>query len=136
MRVHPDFADVRHEIAGFGSLDGPGATRHHSAQQEIRDEGVKYDVQCDNCGATNGVIVSWGEFIYGAEGQVPPGWAPMPQLGRFHPNVGCWNCRYVLAVTFTPDDCQRQVKSGLMGGKMQPQQVAQMQQQIRGMAQR
>ena len=84
MRVHPDFVDVRHEISSFGSLDGPGASRHHSAQQEMdpSGQGVKYDIQCDNCGATNGVIVSWGEFVYGMEGMLPPNWQLMPQLGR------------------------------------------------------
>jgi hypothetical protein len=129
---HPDFADVDLGQFGFGALGGAGADEHHQAHSRLDSsgQGVWYTVHCDNCGQSNGILVSWNEFVYGANRLVPPGWQHEPAVGGMHPNVGCQQCRAVLLVTFTPDECQRQIKAGIMANQIQEGQVAAMSQQL------
>lgn len=134
---HSEFADVDLSQFGFGALGGAGAEEHHQARSRLdpRGGGVWYQVPCDNCGHPNGILVSWNEFVYGANRLIPPNWAHEPSVGAMHPNVGCTQCRAVLLVTFTPDECQRQLKAGVMANQVNEAQVSAMSQQLAQRAQ-
>lgn len=137
MSRHPEFQDVDLSSFGFGALGGQGADEHHQAKARLDNQrqGVWYTVNCDNCGQPNGILVSWDEFVYGANRLVPPGWVHEPAIGGMHPNVGCNQCRAILLVAITPDECQRQIKAGVMANHIQEQQVAAMSQTLAQRAQ-
>lgn len=129
---NPEFADVDMGSLGFGALGGAGAEQHYQARAELdpNRQGVWYGVACDNCGQPNKVLIEWGEFIYGANRVVPPGWAHEQRIGAMHPNAACKQCRALILLAITPDECQRQLKAGVMASQISEQQIGQLSQQL------
>lgn len=133
------FADVRGFISGqgYGALGGAGAESHHSVKvsRDPEKKGMNYQSDCDNCGQTNVVTVMWDEFIYGAAGLVPPNWVYDRAHGGIHPNVGCRRCKGLMLLLFSPDECGRQLKSGVAAQHIDERYVVQASQAVRQRAQ-
>lgn len=125
-----DFSDVRHQLSGFGMLGGAGAEEHYSARTKMQPDGMAFHVYCDRCGATNDLIISWDEFIYGMNRAMPPGWTHDRRHGGLVPNAGCYNCRDHLMVQLTPDECQRHLKAGEQANHVTRGRIQQLSQQI------
>lgn len=132
------FADVRGSLstAGFGALGGAGAELHHSVKVARASDksGMNYQCDCDNCGQTNVLTVSWDEFIIGSQGLVPAHWVYEQAHGGIRPNVGCRRCKSVLMLIFRPDECGRQVKAGVMARDIDEGYVARAIQNVRARA--
>jgi hypothetical protein len=135
MSNEDHFADIRHQInSGTGVLSGEGADLHYQATPSREQGGIGYQCRCDNCGMTSKITISWDEFIIGSCQQLPPGWTPQPRFGAFTPNIGCGQCRALIPLMLTPDECGKQVRAGVNSGQLDPNYVAQANQQIRGRA--
>jgi len=127
-----DMNDVRNIINGFGVLAGLGVDNHYSATTKIGNEGITYSTNCDRSGHPNDLTVFWQEFVYAANGRLPPGWNMDRRAGGMIPNVGCAQCHEALMLRITPDEAQRQLRAGIAAGMITQQQVAALAQQIAG----
>lgn len=135
MSDEDPFADVRGDLGGvLGIMEGMGVSDQYSARDRVVDEGVAFQMRCDNCGQPNVVTVNWSEFIYGANRLIPPGWVHDPRHGALHPNKGCASCRALLLILFKPDECARHLKGGIMANKITPDQVQQANNNLRQQA--
>jgi hypothetical protein len=122
------FEDVRGsgELAAFGVLGGDAIASHHKATAKMSPDGkgIDYFVNCDHCGQPNRLTVSWAEFVYAANSQIPfdqarqAPWKYEGQWGGFHPNVGCGQCSMVLLLLVTPDEAKRHLHAAEQGGKL------------------
>jgi hypothetical protein len=135
MNERDHFDDVRHLVnSGTGVLSGDGADEQYRAAPSREPGGIGYQCRCDNCGLTSKITISWDEFIIGANQQLPPNWQYQPRFGAMTPNVGCGQCRAMVPLMITPDDCAKQVRVGVNSGQLDPAYVAQANQQIQARA--
>jgi hypothetical protein len=122
------FEDMRGsgDLAGFGVLGGDAIASHHKATAKMSPDGqgIDYKLDCGHCGVPNRLTVSWGEFLYAANSQIPfdqarrAPWKYEQQFGGFHPNVGCAQCQMVLLLLITPDEAKRHLHGAEQAGKL------------------
>ena len=121
------FSDMRQNLGGFGALGGEGAEAHYTCKV-TNDPGKKgrvFQVDCDNCGQPNQVMLNWDEFIFAMSGAVPPGWLYSRAHRALHPNVGCASCNGLMMIVFTPDECKRHLDAGVAQKAVSPQYIQQ-----------
>lgn len=124
-----DFADVRELVNGLGAgiLDGEGVSHHNNVKSKIAPDGTgfEYQLRCDHCGRTIGVVVPWGELIIMGQGVLPGNneWRHDPRLGRFVPQQGCSNCGDKIRLGLTPDECNRNLQAGIAAGRIRREDV-------------
>jgi len=124
------FSDVRGsgELAQYGVLSGDAIASHYKAVAKMSPDGhgIDYVLDCDNCNRPNRVTISWTEFLYAMNNQLPfdparrTPWRFEQQFGSFHPNVGCGACKVVLMLLITPDEAKRHLHSAEQAGKLPP----------------
>lgn len=126
------FSDVGElsDESGFGSLGGIGTDAHFSARAGTVDQGTTYQVNCDNCGGRNSILIEWTELIVVAHGKLPNNWKYAN--GRLYPDVGCAHngCNFLCTVQLTPDEAKRLLNAAVNAGKVKPQQIQAFSQQL------
>lgn len=121
------FADARDEVnrMGFGSLGGEGVDHHNDVKTKVINEGVICKLRCDRCGTLCGVTIPWTELIVMSQSMLPPNnsWKHDAHNGVFMPNSQCPHCQDFIRLGVTPDECARNLKAGVAGGKISGQQI-------------
>lgn len=129
MSRDDDFADVRDMVNGLGSgiLSGEGESFHNRVKGAIsRDgSGFDYQIRCDKCGQTLVVTVSWPELIIMGQGQLPANgeWRHDPSHGCFVPAQGCPRDGDHIRLGITPDECNRNLQSGIASRKITREEI-------------
>jgi hypothetical protein len=126
-----DFADVRDVVNGLGAgiLAGEGVDFHNKVKGKISADGTGFDYQirCDKCGRTLVVQVPWGELIIMGQGALPPNnqWRHDASNGCFVPTTGCPRDGDDIRLGITPDECNRNLNSGIAANKITRQAIQQ-----------
>ncbi len=126
-----DFADVREMVNGLGAgiLAGEGVEDHNKVRSKLAQDGSGFDyfLRCDHCGRKVAVTVPWGELIIMSQGALPGNnhWRHDGRNGCFAPSLPCSNCGDPLRLGLTPDECARNIKSGIAAQKITPQAIQQ-----------
>lgn len=124
MSNDDDFADVRDMVNGLGSgiLSGEGVDFHNKVKGKLSSNGSGFDYQirCDKCGQTLVVQVPWGELIIMGQGALPPNneWKHDGHSGCFVPAQGCPRDGDPIRLGITPDECNRNLSSGIAARKI------------------
>jgi hypothetical protein len=119
-----DFSDVRDMVNGLGAgiLAGDGVEHHNRVKSKISEDGTGFDHQlrCDHCGYTLVVGIPWAELIIMGQGVLPPNneWQHDGRNGCFRPNKGCPHCGDAIRLGITPDECNRNLSSGIAARKI------------------
>jgi hypothetical protein len=126
MSNEDHFEDVRSsgELGGYGVLGGDAITSHQKAVAKLSPDrsGIDYHVNCDHCGTRNKLSVTWAEFVFAANNQIPydqvrqAPWKHERQFGGFQPNVGCGHCQYAIMLIITPDEAARHLHGAEQAG--------------------
>ena len=131
-----DFSDVRAEVNGMGAgiLAGDGVEHHNKVKSKIAADGSGYDNQlrCDHCGRTLVVSIPWSELIIMGQGLLPPNnsWQHDGHNGCFVPKTPCPHCGDSIRLGVTPDECNRNLTSGIAARKITREQIQAYLQQI------
>lgn len=134
--------DEEVEGLGFGVLDGEAA----HAQERVIDKGIdpdgsgwRWQCKCQHCNRPYIVTIPWDELVVASCKQLPLNRDNgMPWIfndGVFYPSIYC-SCGTLVQLPITADKCERLIRSGISLGKLNPQQVNQMRQNVIAQAQR
>lgn len=114
---------------GYGSLGGVGIDSHDKARSKVVAEGIEFVVPCGGCGKEIGLIAEWPEVFMMSKELAPQQWAYEPSQGGFMPLMAC-RCGSRLRIVTTPDECNRNLRSGMSNRAIDPNRVAQWEQQL------
>lgn len=111
---------------GYGSLGGAGVESHNSTHSKIVTEGVSYLIPCDSCSRELTILVPWDELIFMSAGVLPTNntWIHNAQAGCFMPNALCACQRSRIRLGVTPDECTKNLRSGIAARKISPQDIS------------
>lgn len=124
-----DFADVREMVNGLGAgiLAGEGESFHNRVKGHISKDGTgfSYQIRCDKCGQTLIVTASWAELAIMGQGRLPPNgeWRHNGAHGVFVPAQGCPRDADQIRLGITPDECNRNLTSGIAAQKIRREDV-------------
>jgi len=110
---------------GFGSLGGEGIDHHNTVKSGITAEGAQHKLRCDNCNQTLVVTVPWPELIFMSQGLLPTNgsWKHDGFHGAFLVAQGCPRCKDDIRLATTPDECKRNLDSGIAAQKISREQI-------------
>lgn len=112
---------------GSGILSGEGVDFHDKVKSKIAPDGTgfNYNIRCDKCGQTLCVSVPWGELAIMGQGLLPGNnqWRHDGAHGCFVPAMGCPRDGDPIRLGITPDECNRNLSSGIAARKINKEQI-------------
>ena len=121
------FSDVNEGIAGDGIFKSSEALQkmgHVDKSFADHNTGLVLHCDCTRCGRPIDMHVAWPELVIIGQGAIPNGWYHDAQSGTARVDMRCNQCHEApIPWGITPDEAQRDVKAGIQGAKLSPQQV-------------